>query len=109
MTDALKLARDLGHPVTDLNVGGGLGIRYTLEDNPPTIDQWCKIVSESVVKACKERELELPRLLCEPGRSLIGTAGLTLYTVGARKHVEGIRTYLCVDGGMSDNPRPILY
>ena len=59
--------------------------------------------------ACQERGLELPRLLCEPGRSLVATAGVTLYSLGSRKEIPGIRTYLSVDGGMSDNPRPITY
>ena len=109
MADALKLARDLGHPVRDLNVGGGLGIRYTESDDPPSIDRWVQVVAEAVTKACRERGLELPRLMCEPGRSLVATAGVTLYSVGFRKTIPGIRTYVAIDGGMSDNPRPITY
>ena len=109
MADALKLARDLGHPVMDLNVGGGLGIRYTESDDPPSIDRWVQVVAEAVTKACRERGLELPRLMCEPGRSLVATAGVTLYSVGSRKTIPGIRTYVAIDGGMSDNPRPITY
>ena len=109
MADALQLARSLGHPVTDLNVGGGLGIRYVASDDPPSIEAWVQTVAEAVAAACIERGLELPRLLCEPGRSLVATAGMTLYTVGSRKQIPGIRTYLSVDGGMSDNPRPITY
>ena len=109
MADALKLARDLGHPVSDLNVGGGLGIRYVESDDPPSIEAWVGTVAEAVAAACRERNLELPRLLCEPGRSLVATAGVTLYSVGSRKQIPGIRTYLSVDGGMSDNPRPITY
>ena len=109
MADALKLARDLGHPVMDLNVGGGLGIRYTESDDPPSIDRWVQVVAEAVTKACRERGLELPRLMCEPGRSLVATAGVTRYSVGSRKTIPGIRTYVAIDGGMSDNPRPITY
>lgn len=109
MADALKLARDLGHPVSDLNVGGGLGIRYVESDDPPSIDAWVRTVAEAVAGACQERGLDLPRLLCEPGRSLVATAGVTLYSVGSRKEITGIRTYVSVDGGMSDNPRPITY
>ncbi|MGC5197547.1 diaminopimelate decarboxylase [Aphanothece microscopica] len=109
MADALKLARDLGHPVTDLNVGGGLGIRYVASDDPPSIEAWVRTVAEAVAEACRQRSLELPRLLCEPGRSLVATAGVTVYTVGSRKEIPGMRTYLAVDGGMSDNPRPITY
>jgi diaminopimelate decarboxylase len=109
MADALQLARSLGHSVTDLNVGGGLGIRYVASDDPPSIEVWVHTVAEAVAQACRERNLELPRLLCEPGRSLVATAGITLYTVGSRKAIPGLRTYLAVDGGMSDNPRPITY
>jgi len=109
MADALQLARSLGHPVSDLNVGGGLGIRYVASDDPPSIEAWVKTVAEAVAGACQERGLQLPRLLCEPGRSLVATAGVTLYSVGSRMEIPGIRTYLSVDGGMSDNPRPITY
>ncbi|MCP9832232.1 diaminopimelate decarboxylase [Synechococcus sp. HJ21-Hayes] len=109
MADALQRARALGHPVTDLNVGGGLGIRYVASDDPPSIQEWVRTVAQAVAGACEERGLALPRLLCEPGRSLVATAGLTLYTVGSRKEIPGLRTYLSVDGGMSDNPRPITY
>jgi diaminopimelate decarboxylase len=109
MADALRLARSLGHPVSDLNVGGGLGIRYVASDDPPSIDTWVAAVADAVTGACRERGLELPRLLCEPGRSLVATAGLTLYEIGSRKQIPGLRTYLSVDGGMSDNPRPITY
>jgi diaminopimelate decarboxylase len=109
MADALQRARALGHPVTDLNVGGGLGIRYVASDDPPSIDAWVAAVAGAVAAACQQRGLELPRLLCEPGRSLVATAGVTLYEIGSRKQIPGIRTYLSVDGGMSDNPRPITY
>ncbi len=109
MADALALARSLGHPVDDLNVGGGLGIRYVASDDPPTIDDWVGAVASALVQACRQRQLDLPRLMCEPGRSLVASAGLTLYEVGSRKEIPGLRTYLSVDGGMSDNPRPITY
>ena len=109
MADALKLAKEIGHPVVDLNLGGGLGIKYVQEDNPPSIEKWVEIISKAVVKACRERNLDLPRLMCEPGRSLVANSGLTIYKVGAKKVVPGVRTYLSVDGGMSDNPRPITY
>ncbi|MBJ7899151.1 MAG: diaminopimelate decarboxylase [Cyanobacteria bacterium RI_101] len=103
--------KGLGHglPLEILNIGGGLGIRYTEQDDPPSIEEWVKAVSEAVVKACEKRRLALPKLMAEPGRSLIGTACVTAYRVGGKKVVPGIRTYLAVDGGMSDNPRPITY
>ena len=109
LADAVALARSLGHPVGDLNVGGGLGIRYVASDDPPSIQEWVQTVGEAVSTACHHRGLALPRLLCEPGRSLVATAGVTVYEVGSRKEIPGIRTYLSVDGGMSDNPRPITY
>ena len=109
MADTLKLAKEIGHQITDLNLGGGLGIKYVQEDNPPSIEKWVEVISGAVVKACRERDLDLPRLMCEPGRSLVANSGLTIYKIGAKKVVPGIRTYLSVDGGMSDNPRPITY
>ena len=109
MADTLKIAREIGHPISDLNVGGGLGIKYVQDDNPPSIENWVEVISNAVVKACSERDLDLPRLMCEPGRSLVANSGLTIYKIGAKKVVPGIRTYLSVDGGMSDNPRPITY
>ncbi len=109
MADTLKMAQEIGHPITDLNLGGGLGIKYVQDDNPPSIEKWIEVISNAVVKACSERNLDLPRLMCEPGRSLVANSGLTIYKIGAKKVVPGIRTYLSVDGGMSDNPRPITY
>lgn len=98
-----------GLKLRELNVGGGLGIRYTEADDPPSIDEWAKAVCEGVTTACESAGIALPRLLCEPGRSIVGPAGITVYTLGAEKTIPGIRTYLSIDGGMSDNPRPALY
>jgi diaminopimelate decarboxylase len=109
IVDLLVAAQAAGLPMTELNVGGGLGIRYTESDDPPSIEAWCKVIGEGVASACRARSLPLPKLLCEPGRSLIGTACVTAYRVGSRKVVPDIRTYISVDGGMSDNPRPITY
>lgn len=109
LVEWLEKAAGYGLPVNELNVGGGLGIRYTEADDPPSIARWVKVVSEAIAKACQSRSIPMPKLLCEPGRSLIGTSCITAYTVGAQKEVPGIRTYVSVDGGMSDNPRPITY
>ena len=109
MVDVILQAKDFGHNIKELNVGGGLGIKYTEEDDPPSIDEWIKTVSLSVIKACDKNNLNLPILMCEPGRSIVSTAGVTIYKIGSFKEVPGIRTYLSVDGGMSDNPRPITY
>ncbi len=109
MAKTLQKGREIGHPLDILNVGGGLGIRYVTSDDPPSIAQWVEVVSKAVLNACNKRSLELPYLMCEPGRSIVGTAGLTLYKIGSRKEIPGVKTYLAIDGGMSDNPRPITY
>ncbi|GFE67645.1 diaminopimelate decarboxylase [Chroococcus sp. FPU101] len=95
--------------ISEIDVGGGLGIRYTESDDPPSIEEWVKTVSESITNACQTHNLPLPKLIAEPGRSLIATACVTAYTVGGRKEIPHLRTYISVDGGMSDNPRPITY
>tara|TARA_Y100001968_G_scaffold330294_1_gene381734 strand:- start:662 stop:2029 length:1368 start_codon:yes stop_codon:yes gene_type:complete len=109
LIDAICLAKEIGHQITDLNVGGGLGVRYTSSDIPPSIEMWIKTISSAVSNACNLRNIELPRLLCEPGRSLVATAGITLYQIGSNKIIPGLRKYISIDGGMSDNPRPITY
>jgi diaminopimelate decarboxylase len=88
-----------------VNVGGGLGIAYTAEDEPPAIDDYIDVK----VRAVTEVFGEDVRILIEPGRSLVGNAGLTAYRVGTVKEIPGVRTYVAVDGGMSDNMRPMLY
>ncbi len=102
-------AQKYGHYIQELNVGGGLGIKYTSEDDPPSIDEWVKTISESVSSACKKNNFKLPTLMCEPGRSIVSTAGVTVYRIGSFKEIPGLKTYISVDGGMSDNPRPITY
>jgi diaminopimelate decarboxylase len=88
-----------------LNVGGGLGIAYTADDEPPSIDAYVDVKVRGV-----ERVFDpVPRILIEPGRSLVGNAGATAYEIGTVKEIPGVRTYLSVDGGMSDNMRPMLY
>ncbi len=109
MVKVILDAKKFGHNIAELNVGGGLGIKYTEFDDPPSIEEWVKTVSSSVVKACKKNNLDFPTLMCEPGRSIVSTAGITIYKIGSFKEIPGIRTYLSVDGGMSDNPRPITY
>jgi diaminopimelate decarboxylase len=105
-----KLAiRALGELAGDwcrmLNVGGGLGIAYTAEDEPPSIEAYVDVK----VRGVSETFGEGVRILVEPGRSLVGNAGVTAYTIGTVKEIPGVRTYLAVDGGMSDNLRPMLY
>lgn len=99
----------LGLELTELNLGGGMGIRYTHEDHPLDIHRLAKAVVDSVAEDCSRHDLPPPRLFVEPGRAIVGPSTLTLYRVGTVKVLPGIRTYASVDGGMSDNIRPALY
>lgn len=92
-----------------LNLGGGFGIKYIPENKPIKYDKYMEKVSETVRKACEERGLDLPYILLEPGRSLVGEAGITLYRICSVKTIPGVRTYVLTDGGMGDNPRYALY
>lgn len=92
-----------------LNVGGGLGIRYTREDTPASIGEYAAVKVEGVREEMATVGLPMPRVLIEPGRSIVGKAGITAYRVGTIKEIPGVRTYVSVDGGMSDNIRPMLY
>jgi diaminopimelate decarboxylase len=93
----------------ELNLGGGLGVYYTEDDAPRKIDELVALVSGAVRAAADAHGLPLPKIIVEPGRSIAGEAGVTLYTVGSVKDIPGIRKYVAVDGGMTDNPRPALY
>lgn len=104
-----KIKNELGFEVKELNLGGGFGIKYLESHDPVPYETYMERVSETVHKCCKELEINLPFILIEPGRSIAGPAGITLYTVGARKEIPDIRTYVSIDGGMCDNPRYILY
>lgn len=115
MVGFMRQVRDeTGAQLEVLDMGGGLGARYLPEHNPPSIEEFARTVSGAVSEAVREAGISKPTLLVEPGRSVVGEAGTTLYTVGPIKEVNiaeepGRRTYLAVDGGMSDNPRPALY
>jgi diaminopimelate decarboxylase len=104
---ASTMQAKLGRPVKEIDVGGGLGIAYTDEDRPMAIYDWAFAVASHALK-CFDR-LGLPKLLVEPGRSIVGTAGVTLYRAGHLKELPSGKCYLSVDGGMADNPRPITY
>ena len=109
LTFIAKIKDELGFEVKELNLGGGFGIRYTEEDAPVGYDKYMEKVSEKVKEVCAEKNVKLPFILIEPGRSIAAPAGITLYTVGGRKEIPNIRTYVSVDGGMGDNPRYALY
>ncbi len=95
--------------IEELNLGGGYGIKYTEEDQPINYDAYIQAVSEVVKQMAQERGVNLPKIMMEPGRSIVAPAGITLYTVGGVKEIKDVRTYVSVDGGMIDNPRYILY
>ncbi len=104
-----EVQRETDCPVRDLDVGGGIGIKYGLADEPSTIEDFGKIVVDGIKHECERHGLAVPRILIEPGRAVVANAGVTLYTVGTMKDVPGIRTYVAIDGGMTDNIRPALY
>jgi diaminopimelate decarboxylase len=93
----------------ELSPGGGLGVRYVPTDPQLSVEAYGRAVSDAVVQGCRARGLALPRLVLEPGRSIVGPAGVALYTIGGRRVIPGGRTYVSVDGGMADNVRPALY
>ena len=104
-----KIKNELNYEIEGLNLGGGFGIKYVAENDPKPFEVYLEKVSEVVKSECASLGLKLPKMFIEPGRSIAGPAGITLYTVGARKEIPNIRTYISVDGGMADNPRYILY
>jgi diaminopimelate decarboxylase len=93
----------------NLNLGGGLGVKYTSEDTPVPIRVFVNSMIKKIKEVCREYNLSLPKVLIEPGRSIVAEAGITLYRIGAIKEIAGLKKYLIVDGGMADNPRPSLY
>ncbi|HXC78113.1 MAG TPA: diaminopimelate decarboxylase [Candidatus Acidoferrum sp.] len=110
MLDLLVELRDeLKFQPRKLGAGGGLGIAYTHNDDPPTPRDFVETVRHALETGCAVRELEVPELVVEPGRSIAGPAGVALYTVGSIKDIPGVRRYVAVDGGMGDNIRPKLY
>ncbi len=109
MEFAAWMTHELRVPVEELDLGGGLGIRYLPTDSPPSIREYAAALAGAVKERAETLRIPLPRLMIEPGRSIVGEAGATLYRVGAIKPVSGIRTYVSVDGGMYENPRPALY
>ena len=104
-----QVREETGISLSELNLGGGFGIKYLESDTPREYNEFMDAVSAQIHESCAELGLEVPAVFIEPGRSIVGPAGLTLYTVGAIKEIAGVRTYLAVDGGMTDNPRYALY
>ena len=104
-----QVRKELGIVFTFLNLGGGFGIHYTEQDHAVPYEEYMEAVSAAVHKTCEELQMDLPYIYIEPGRSVVGEAGITLYTVGTIKEIPGIRNYVAIDGGMFDNPRYALY
>ena len=98
-----------GIEIEELNLGGGFGIKYTPDDDPIEYDHYIESVSKVVRKVCEDKKLKLPFIVMEPGRSIVASAGITLYKIGAVKDIKDVRKYVSVDGGMTDNPRYALY
>jgi len=98
-----------GLVLEELDLGGGFGIKYLPEHDPVEYERYMEKVSVVVRSTCEKLGLPMPFVTIEPGRSIVGSAGITLYKVGSVKEIPGVRTYVSVDGGMADNPRYILY
>ncbi len=106
---AAKMGSKHGFKLKELSTGGGLAITYTEDTPAPTIGEFAEAITATLLKKCEALGLEPPRLVMEPGRSIVGGAGVALYTVGAIKEIAGVRKYVSVDGGIADNIRPALY
>ena len=110
MTRFISEIKDVcGYDIRELNLGGGLGVRYTEYDREIDYADCVRQIAEVVRKACEGCGIAMPRIILEPGRSLVAAAGATLYTVGSVKRIPGFKNYISVDGGMPDNPRYALY
>ena len=98
-----------GIELEEMNIGGGLGVKYTDEDFPPSVEDLASAVTDAMKSALAKYSVKEPVIYIEPGRSIISTAGVTLYTVGSSKEIPSVRKYVALDGGMADNPRPAMY
>ncbi len=100
-----RINNKFGLKLNEMNIGGGLGVKYTNNDTPPSIEELAKAVTDAMHKY----STEIPTIYIEPGRSIVSTAGVTLYTAGSSKTTSNGKKYVAVDGGMADNPRPSMY
>ncbi|CAG7612049.1 Diaminopimelate decarboxylase [Paenibacillus solanacearum] len=106
---AIKVRDELSVVFPVINLGGGFGIRYVEGDTPLPVSEYVKAITDTLIANFSRAGYALPEIWTEPGRSIVGEAGTTLYTVGTHKDIPGVRKYVSVDGGMTDNPRPALY
>lgn len=104
-----RIEDETGYLIKELDLGGGFGIYYSDEDKPKSTKEYCNAILNKVDDVCDKINLKIPKLIIEPGRSIVGNAGITLYTVGSIKDIPSIKKYVSVDGGMTDNIRPALY
>ena len=104
-----RLNEKFGINLNEINAGGGLGVKYTEDDNPPSVNEIADKILTGLKRSSEKYGIEPPVLFLEPGRSIVSTAGITLYTIGSSKQVPNGRKYFAIDGGMADNPRPSMY
>lgn len=110
MTNLMKKVKgEYGFITKELNTGGGYGIHYSEEEERKPLSYFTDSIMKEIESQCKEYNLERPTIIIEPGRWVVGEAGMTIYSIGAIKEIPGVRTYVSIDGGMPDNPRPSLY
>ena len=105
----LQVKEETGFEMSEIDFGGGYGINYTKDDDPLRPDQYVKTMLDELTERCENKGINCPSFVIEPGRSIVGEAGTTLYTVGNIKTIPDVRTYVSVDGSMADNPRPAMY
>ena len=106
---AAEMRQKHGFEPGELDIGGGFAVQYTLDSPAPPLSAYAEAVTASIISECQKLGLALPRLVIEPGRSIVARAGVALYEVGVIKEIPGIRCYVSIDGGMADNIRPALY
>lgn len=106
---AAEMKSKHGFELQELDVGGGFAVQYTVDSPAPPISDYAEIIAAAVKEKCRDLKLNLPKLVIEPGRAIVGRAGVALYQVGVVKEIPGVRRYVSVDGGMADNIRPALY
>lgn len=109
MTFATEMQDKHGFQMKELSPGGGFAIQYTADEPPPTVAEYASVITSAIMEHCKESDMPPPRLVVEPGRAIVGQAGVAVYKVGSTKDVPGIRRFVSVDGGMGDNIRPAIY
>ena len=109
MDHVLEIQRRFDYVCPELNLGGGFGIQYLNQDDPPELNLFTNKILTALTDKCEQASYPMPKVIFEPGRSIVGNAGVTVYEVGAIKEIPNIKNYIFVDGGMADNPRPITY